>query len=109
MGYFSWKFANDDSRRLRIGKPGYLYCPDGTVIREPAYDGYGTFGGHDVYDLVANWNRKYLSEHPDFLIVQHGKILGDDGKWYKAPPKKVSEFFWYPAYADLSKTVEENS
>jgi len=109
MGYFSWMFANtDNSRNLRIGKPGYLYCPDGAIIHEPSYEGYGEFCGMDVYDLVADWNRKYLSEHPDFLIVQHeGGTYDRDGRWHVSPPKKVSEYFWYPLYADLSKTAEE--
>ncbi len=108
MGCFSWMYANyDNKRRLRMGKQGYLYCPDGTVLREPCYDGDGRFAGQDVYDLVADWNRKYLAAHPDFIIAQYGSRRGDDGEFYKIPDMKVSDFPWYVAYADLSKTRDE--
>lgn len=40
---------------------GICPCPDGTCIYEGSYDGYGHFGGHDIYELVADWNRKYIS------------------------------------------------
>lgn len=97
MGCFSWKYANtDNKRRLRIGSPAYLMCPDGTVIREPSYEGYGRFGGRDVYELVADWNREYLSKHPEFRI--YSETLGY---------KPIGDFFWYPAYADLAKTPED--
>ena len=61
MGYFSWKTAdtnrsisNRDS--IRGAFTVYLLCPNGETIREDDYDGYGRFGGHDVYALLAKWN-----------------------------------------------------
>jgi len=33
-----------------------LVCPDNTVIREDRYNGYGDFGEHDIYELVARWH-----------------------------------------------------
>ena len=61
MGYFSWKTAdtqrsisNRDS--IRGAFTVYLLCPNGEKIREDNYDGYGRFGGHDVYALLAKWN-----------------------------------------------------
>ena len=91
MGFFTFTLANRklESRRegtvffdylpkckLRYDGPGYLLCPDGTTIFEPAYEGYGVFGGHDVYDLVVDWNKDHLKE-----IFEH--IAGEitDGRY----------------------------
>lgn len=97
MGSFSW-YASDTNRAIRSDEPFPVYVlrPDGEPLLEVEYEGYGVFGGQDIYELVADWNRKYLAEHPEFLIAQ-----------YNAPPKRVDEFEWYPAYADLSKTRAE--
>lgn len=61
MGFFSWitsdtheSISNKYSERGAL--PVYLYCPDGTKIYEPDYEGYGKFGGHDAYALLAKWN-----------------------------------------------------
>ena len=61
MGFFSW-VTSDTNRSIcnaYSGKktfPVYVLCPDGTVIKETNYLGYGEFGGHDIYALVAKWN-----------------------------------------------------
>lgn len=61
MGFFSW-ITGDTKKSIRNryseegALPVYLYCPDGTKIYEPDYDGYGEFGGHDAYALLAKWN-----------------------------------------------------
>ena len=68
MGCFSWIYC-DTNKPLKIGKSARLLIPatfnngnKGGSIYESAYDGYGNFGGRDVYDLVAEWNREFLSE-----------------------------------------------
>ena len=112
MGCFSWMFCDKQNKKpLCIGDVGYLLYPDGSYVKTEAYDGYGRFGRRDevdVFEAVADWNRKYLSEHPDFLIPQHGKFWDDTDQCYKdAEPKKVSEFPWYPLYSDLTKAATE--
>lgn len=68
MGCFSWMYADlNNSRPLLIGAPAYVACPSGEFIFEPAYDGYGIFGGHDIYELVVDWNREDIK----FLIRQN--------------------------------------
>lgn len=63
MGCFSWMFCNRDNKvALKIGRKGYLLLPDDTCIMEEVYNGYGVFGGKDVYALVAEWNREHLTE-----------------------------------------------
>lgn len=68
MGCFSWCTSDtrksipcvDDAYR-GAPKEVYLLNPFGAPYKETAYAGYGEFAGHDVYELVAEWNRKYLS------------------------------------------------
>lgn len=85
MGYFSWMFADKANRsRLKIGQPAYVPCPDGTVIFEPAYDGYGHFGGKDIYELVAEWNRDSMQISD--LVLPKRESYGEDeqgGRWYE--------------------------
>lgn len=62
MGQFSWKYADtNNSHALKLYGTAYVPCPDGTMIYERCYQCYGIFGGHDIYDLVADWNREYIS------------------------------------------------
>ena len=67
MGQFSWLDCKTgeqviDNKERNV----YLLVPKefgGGHILETCYDGYGRFGGHDVYDLVVDWNRDYLDEY----------------------------------------------
>ena len=72
MGIFTWTDASvknpkcnkwGDYRKkdvLQYGSFGKLVCPDDTELVTEYYNGYGTFSGHDAYDLVAEWNREDL-------------------------------------------------
>lgn len=73
MGYFTWTDARREPIVLKngdfavadkIGYGGYakVVCPDNTEIIETYYDGYGEFNGHDIYDLVVDWNKAHLEE-----------------------------------------------
>ena len=75
MGYFTWTVANrrpiktksgEYAARCKLGYGGYgaIVCPDNTIIKESCYEGYGIFGGHDVYELVVDWNKDHLTEIP---------------------------------------------
>lgn len=72
MGCFSWEYADCENKKaLNIGKSGYLLNPFGENYFESYYDGYGRFAGHDVYDLVADWNKEFI---PIMLqYVDHNK------------------------------------
>ena len=64
MGYFSWMLANKNNEQaLMIGDVGYVIQPEGMgkPIKTEFYEGYGRFDGKDVYELVVDWNRPYLS------------------------------------------------
>ena len=115
MGVFSWCFCDignikRDSfgnpaptarQRLIIGKSAYALVPEkfGSNIFEAEYDGYGRFAGKDIYALVADWNREFISEHPEY-ILNAKEYAGDK-------PKAAGEYSWYPYYADLSLSTEE--
>lgn len=106
MGSFSW-YASDTHRAIRSANPFPVYAlqPDGEPLLEKKYDGDGRFGGQDIYELVADWNRKFLAEHPSFLIAQHGVVWsGENGAYFPAPLRRVDSFDWYPLYADLTKS-----
>ena len=62
MGVFSFMYADtNNTENLKIGGSAYVCCPDGTFIKEPHYGGYGNFAGHDIYELLVDWNKEYLS------------------------------------------------
>lgn len=65
MGQFSWldcvtgeQIVDDERRDVFVLVPQEY---GGGHILEKCYDGYGHFGGVDIYDLVVDWNTKYLA------------------------------------------------
>lgn len=71
MGIFTWTDARLKSPERRdyeyrrrdlveYGSYGKIVCPDNTVYETECYDGYGSFGGKDAYELVVEWNREDL-------------------------------------------------
>ena len=69
MGQFSWIYSDTNKQLIDNRRADtYLLVPPpfqakyGKTIYESCYDGYGNFGGYDVYDLVAEWNREFLSK-----------------------------------------------
>jgi hypothetical protein len=61
MGFFSWvtsdtkkSIANQYS--LRSTFPVHMITEDGQIFTENNYDGYGVFGGKDIYVLAAEMN-----------------------------------------------------
>ena len=118
MGQFSWLDCVTEEQILDdVVKDVYVLVPKefgGGHIKETCYDGYGNFGGYDIYDLVADWNREYLSKHPEFEFEHAKKRLEYVKKYQNAHPDytekicvKVSDYEWYKDYADLDKTREE--
>jgi len=60
MGFFSWKTSDTKetiwNRYTNNCRGVYLLCPDGKHIYEPAYEGYGVFGGVDAHVWLAEHN-----------------------------------------------------
>ncbi len=74
MGFFTWtdatiekptqnRYGSYKSSQV-IGYDGYakVVYPDGGELEEQCYQGYGIFGGKDIYELVVDWNQTYLEE-----------------------------------------------
>ena len=97
MGQFSWLDCKTGEQVLdNIPRKVYVLVPKefgGGHIEENCYDGYGNFGGKDIYDLVADWNREYISKTPEHKLFSLNA--------------NVSEAEWYDNYSDLSKSREE--
>lgn len=68
------------------------------------YEDYGRFKGKDIYGLVADWNRKWLSEHPEWVKPSEIRHEDDCGE-----ARPIGEKPWYPFYADLSLSPMEVS
>lgn len=73
MGFFSW-ITSDTKRSIsnmyscRGTFPVYVLIPEefgGGYIEEKSYQGYGNFGGRDIYALVAQWNKPELCKNKD--------------------------------------------
>lgn len=101
MGCFSWMYADTDNKKpLRIGKRAYVICPDNTVIEEECYDGYGVFGGHDIYDLVSDWNKDSISEKnirkPQRKLYSDGeegeRFFQNAMRWYEKDCQMLTDF-----------------
>lgn len=86
MGQFSWLDCRDrsqikDDKRVDV----YVLIPKefgGGHILEECYDGYGNFGGQDIYDLVAVWNKGMIPE-----ILRRNKA----GHWKCSISEKEAE------------------
>lgn len=67
MGQFSWLDCKTGEQVLDdVCRKVYVLVPKefgGGHIMETCYDGYGRFGGHDIYELVVDWNREHLEEY----------------------------------------------
>lgn len=61
MGFFSYITSDTDtsisnSYSSRGALPVHMITEDGRVFTEPNYEGYGVFGGKDIYELIAELN-----------------------------------------------------
>lgn len=63
MGFWTYTYAyinkkapGKESMGYDGRKPVVLALPDGTFLTENNYDGYGNIAGHDVLELVVDWN-----------------------------------------------------
>lgn len=67
MGQFSWLYSDTGEAIINDRwKKSYVLVPDpfvnvyGKYICEERYDGYGHFGGYDIYELIAKWNQDVI-------------------------------------------------
>lgn len=78
MGFFSWK-TSDTKKSISNHYsteptfPVYMRTEDGRCWVEKNYDGYGLFGGKDIYELIAELNGKTHREDGINLVFQASK------------------------------------
>ena len=108
MGQFSWldciteeQIVDDKTRDVYVLIPKEF---GGGHIKETCYDGYGNFGGYDIYDLVAEWNREILSRNPNFILPHQ---VQKDFHGFSNDSGKVKLSYWYKHYSNLNLTKEE--
>lgn len=94
MGFFSWKTSDTDKSipnyfSSRQPFTVHVITEDGQVFTEDNYEGYGVFGGKDIYVLAAELNGikgKNDEETRDLFfdkIWQRGVMKGDKRYTYK--------------------------
>ncbi len=122
MGYFSWRCAVTGKSIACVAStrgpvPCVVVCPDDTAIREDCYDGYGDFGGYDIYELVAQWHGQagrdaglgiaFSEEGPPEYPIKIVALSAYTGQRYdELNPSEPCEYqgFFYPAeYRDADK------
>ena len=126
MGSFSWcycdqgeiPYSSDGHPRPKKAQRvrSYTYeCPASVLfpkefggsnaqINVDMYEDYGVFGTEDIYCLVADWNRKWISEHPDFVRPHSIEYAKNNPKY---PARPLKEMSWWPFYSDLSLSRSE--
>lgn len=103
MGQFSWLDCITEEQILDdVERDVYVLIPKefgGGHIKETCYDGYGRFGGLDIYELVADWNRKYITaDH----VFPHEVKYWQSSDVNNNVEFKAKEKDWWMAYSDYS-------
>ena len=101
MGQFSWLDCVTGKPILdNVARTSYVLVPQqfgGGHISERCYDGYGHFGGYDIYDLVLVWNRKSIPNYVKLMKAGNWECSVSDQdikdlmNYYKGKPIDVEE------------------
>ena len=98
MGQFSWLYCDTKNKKQMLDnvlKDSYLLIPEefgGGHIVEHCYNGYGSMGGNDIYEVVADWNRKYLTKDCNYCWNNRSSLIDFiDGKSDKFMKEKYGE------------------
>lgn len=82
MGVFSWLDC-ESKKPVKIGAgPVYVLIPEafgGGHIEEACYQGYGNFSGCDIFELIAEWNRKAINPDKIKLTAFEARTVDDFG------------------------------
>lgn len=117
MGFFSWK-TQDTNRSIsnRYSKlptfPVVMLDNKGNEWIEENYEGYGSFGGKDFFELLAQMNGKttreegislYFGESPCISPNLIEKVNLEDYVWVDESPERCPDqgyFYEDPFYED---------
>jgi hypothetical protein len=129
MGFFSF-ITNDSKKSVIIGQKVNIYLIDnrGNVYTEEQYDGYGEFGGKDIFILFAEMNNFTL---PSSISIEADDIEAEEtedieaeetyierlrsyaiGKWYHSnnlSQLKIGDSIeWFPNNEYIYPNIVEN-
>lgn len=116
MGQYSWLDCKTQEQVLdNVWRDVYVLVPEefgGGHIHETCYDGYGRFGGYDIYDLVADWNRGVLTKDFEFPQAKERaefvkKIQAKDPSYTEKIDFTLGDKRWAEDYLDLSQTRKD--
>ena len=95
MGQFSWLDCKT-KEQIIDNKYRYVYVLvpkefGGGHIVEYCYDGYGNFGGNDIYDLVADWNRENVTHYNFEDVLTHQWAKDDISRYTEGLLRQVKK------------------
>lgn len=106
MGFFSY-LTNDTNETVwnvhtKREKTVYLIDDQGNTYKEKAYDGYGVFGGKDIFILFAEMNGLTTKTFP----LKDDDYDGEDDEYERVRSDGID--LWHKAIADpeLRKTLK---
>lgn len=78
MGLFSW-ITSDTKQSIRVDKEKtvFMIAPDGRYWEEKCYEGYGEFGGKDIYELIAELNGEKSDRSIGIRLIFKDNPSGD--------------------------------
>jgi hypothetical protein len=106
MGFFSFTTSDTQESILNIYSSGlirnvYMILPDDSYFEEGGYEGYGEFGGKDVYEVIAELNGK-SSRNEGIDLVFKNNPEGDLDICAKMGIKVPKFSFSLKKYDDIS-------
>lgn len=109
MGFFSWQTCDKEQSVMNSltdeCKTVYLLQPNGKpALYEPAYDGYGVFGGVDAYQWLMETNADHLGIDLNGLDDEARRITGINLAIGSVCKDSQTGEFW--SYADKNNRIE---
>lgn len=92
MGVYSWlDCITEEPILIGEDRTSYVLVPDqfgGGHIANGRYDGYGDFGGYDIYELVLEWNKEYIPQYVKLMKAGRWKC-----KFNVAKPSDLMDYY----------------
>ena len=110
MGLFSFTLGDEDGSVWINEGPIYAYLPDGRVLCELNYNGYGDFQSEDIFDIyvdinIPDANFENIKKRDVGILLQLGGgfyIDVESNRIYSRMPNRInSEIIGFRFYTDI--------